>query len=203
VLLKIIVRRSLEQIRRQNPLALRPCCRLSVQQSTYNISIFFQSADFSLLCCAAHLLRSAIIAEAEREQNVFRAALEKYHAKTVGTRYQTALNLDEVHTWEQVLETVSQVSAQYEDPKGYWGKIKKGLRRFGKNNQAFAAWAETLPSQSQYFSIICGGLKLIFGVSLPTGKSVHGAKLYEGGCPPAQPTRRGCGRLDGTPCLTF
>jgi hypothetical protein len=58
-------------------------------------------------------------------------------------------------------------SELYNDVPGRWGKIRKGLRKFGKTNAAFAAWAELLPSQSEYVSVLCGGLKLIFGVSIP------------------------------------
>ena len=102
----------------------------------------------------------------EIEKQRFQEALIAYQTKTKGSRYNTNIDLNALHTWEEVLEAVDEASTQYAQIPGLWGKIRKGLRRFGKNNQAFIAWAEVLPSQSEYFSILCGGLKLIFGVSL-------------------------------------
>ena len=100
----------------------------------------------------------------EEEKQRFKQAVEKYQSSTAGSKYYTRLDLNQLHTWEEVLESVNDASERYNDVTGYWGKIRKAFRRFGKNNQVFQAWAELLPSQSQYFSILCGGLKLIFGV---------------------------------------
>jgi len=100
----------------------------------------------------------------EEEKQRFRQAIANYQALTAGSKYNTSLDLNQLHTWEEVLESVNDASERYNDVSGCWGKIRKGFRKFGVNNQVFQAWAELLPSQSQYFSILCGGLKLIFGV---------------------------------------
>lgn len=56
-------------------------------------------------------------------------------------------------------------SERYNDVSGFWGKIRKGLRSFGDKDRVFDAWAGLLPQQSQYLSVLCGGLKLIFSAS--------------------------------------
>lgn len=110
-------------------------------------------------------LREDELPTVELEKQQLREAIAKYQERTQGTKFHANLDLDKVHTWDEVLEAVNEASQQYEEPKGHWGRIRKSLRKFGRDSRAFDAWAQTLPSQSQYFSIICGGLKLIFGVS--------------------------------------
>jgi len=94
----------------------------------------------------------------------FHTALQKYQEQTSGTKFSQSLDLDKLHSWSEVLEAVNDASICYDHPKGHWGKIRKALRKFGRNSHAFDAWARLLPSQSQYFSILCGGLQLIIGV---------------------------------------
>jgi hypothetical protein len=103
--------------------------------------------------------------DADGQLRSFSEALTRYQDKTVGTKYQLALDFKKLHTWDEVLEYVDQASTLYNDVPGAWGKIRKGLRKFGKTDQVFQAWAVLLPSQSEYFSVLCGGFKLICGVS--------------------------------------
>jgi hypothetical protein len=88
----------------------------------------------------------------------------RFQEATSHSNLHVELDLNSNFQWENVLEAVNEASELYQNVPGAWGKIRKALRRFGKNNAVFTAWAEVLPSQSQYFSILCGGLKLIFGV---------------------------------------
>ena len=79
---------------------------------------------------------------------------------------QTKTYWDHAHTWEEVLEEVDKAAQSYNDNSKGWGKLRMAFRSVGNNQKVFTAWLEFLPTQSQYCSIICGGLKLIFGVSL-------------------------------------
>ncbi|PGH30406.1 hypothetical protein GX50_06842 [[Emmonsia] crescens] len=103
--------------------------------------------------------------DVEAEKKRFKAAMEAYESTTAGSKFQTDVTTKSVHTWEEVLKEVNKASDDYNDLSGFWGKIRKGLRSFGKNNKAFEAWASVLPSQSHYFSLLCGGFKLIFGAA--------------------------------------
>ena len=70
------------------------------------------------------------------------------------------------HTWEEVLEQVEEVSKSFNESSSTWGKVRKVFLSMGSNHKVFKAWLELLPTQSQYCSIVCGGLKLILGVCL-------------------------------------
>ncbi|KLU84871.1 hypothetical protein MAPG_03905 [Magnaporthiopsis poae ATCC 64411] len=107
---------------------------------------------------------------AEAQQAAFRNALIKYQNATAGTKNPSALDLDSVHTWSEVLEAVEKASSEYNGNPGRWGKIRKALRRFGRTNTVFDAWSSVLPAQSEYFSIVCGGLKLICGAAARLGE---------------------------------
>jgi hypothetical protein len=69
------------------------------------------------------------------------------------------------HTWDDVLELVDGALASYQDTSGPCGKIKKMLRKLGSQTEMLMAWSSLLPSQSEYFSLLCGGLKIIITVS--------------------------------------
>lgn len=101
----------------------------------------------------------------EVQQQSFQQAIQLYQAKTAGTKYQAALDIDAKHSWEEVLVSIDDASKQYTDCAGRWGKLRKALRRVGKVNTMVEAWSQLLPGQSAYFSILCGGLKLIFGAA--------------------------------------
>lgn len=92
--------------------------------------------------------------------------MEQYE-RNADAKYKTHIATKGFHTWEQVLEEVDNAANQYKDASTFWGKLRQGFRKFGINNDALTAWIDLLPSQSQYFSIICGGLKLILGVGCP------------------------------------
>lgn len=111
--------------------------------------------------------------DAASEKQLFKAAIETYEKTTKDSKYKTNIVSDAIHTWEEVLAEVNAASERYNDVAGFWGKIRKGLRSFGVNNQVFDAWAGLLPTQSQYLSILCGGLKLIFSVCASTAVHTH------------------------------
>ncbi|KAK2752304.1 hypothetical protein FQN55_007344 [Onygenales sp. PD_40] len=101
----------------------------------------------------------------EEAKKQFKEAMEAYENTTVGSKFKTDVTSRPVHTWEEVLEEAQKASDHYYDYSGTWGKIRKGLHSFGRNNKAFEAWSSALPSESHYFSLLCGGLKLIFGAA--------------------------------------
>ncbi|EDU42376.1 conserved hypothetical protein [Pyrenophora tritici-repentis Pt-1C-BFP] len=70
-----------------------------------------------------------------------------------------------LHTWEEVLKEVEGASDRYNEPDGIWGKIRKAFRKSADKADIASAWLALLPNQSEYFSILCGGLKLIIGAA--------------------------------------
>lgn len=107
------------------------------------------------------------------EERLFKSAIETYEKTTKDTKYKTDIISDATHTWEEVLAEVNAASERYNDVPGFWGKIRRGLRSFGSNSQVFDAWAGLLPTQSNYLSVLCGGLKLIFSVCASSIFRVH------------------------------
>ena len=87
-------------------------------------------------------------------------------AAAADPNHKTNIDWNHIHTWEEVLEEVEKAAQSYNDNSKVWGKVRKAFRSIGSNQKIFAAWLEFLPSQSQYCSIVCGGLKLILGVRL-------------------------------------
>ncbi|RMZ67835.1 X-Pro dipeptidyl-peptidase [Pyrenophora seminiperda CCB06] len=71
----------------------------------------------------------------------------------------------DLHTWSEVLQEVENASNQYNEPDGIWGKIRKAFRKSADKADIASAWLILLPNQSEYFSILCGGLKLIIGAA--------------------------------------
>ena len=77
-----------------------------------------------------------------------------------------SLPSSDLHTWRDVLAEVDDASKQYNEPDGVWGKVRKAFRKSGDRAVSISAWLVLLPASSEYFSILCGGLTLIIGVSI-------------------------------------
>ncbi|KAH0536273.1 hypothetical protein FGG08_006834 [Glutinoglossum americanum] len=103
--------------------------------------------------------------DANSEMQRFKAAMEAYETSTKSSKYKTNISSQSTHTWDEVLVEVENAVREYDSCTGLWGKIRKGLRSFGRNHSAFGAWMDLLPSQSEHVSVLCGGFKLILGVS--------------------------------------
>ena len=102
--------------------------------------------------------------EANNESDNFRRLIRDYE-ETSGVKYKTSINIDELHSWDQVLAEVDHAARAYKDKSSLWSKVRRGMKKFGENHGAFNAWLDLLPTQSQYCSLICGGLKLIINAA--------------------------------------
>ena len=105
-----------------------------------------------------------VYSEADDEGHRFQCLLKDYES-TSGVKYKTDIDIDGLHSWEQVLAEVDHAASAYKDRSSLWSKVRRGMKKFGDNHSAFNAWLELLPTQSQYCSIICGGLKLIINAA--------------------------------------
>jgi hypothetical protein len=132
--------------------------------------------DLRMYCCyktiqhRVHLISRSeeiyeeLYEEAESEEVRFCRAAASYE-RVADAKYKTHITVQGlVHTWDEVLDEVNHVAYQYKDSSTFWGKIRKGLRKFGDNHRAFDAWLGLLPTQSHYLSSLCGGLKLVIRV---------------------------------------
>lgn len=93
-------------------------------------------------------------------------AMEEYERIANGDGKKKSMLSKDLHTWTEVLQEVEDSSSRYNEPDGVWGKIRKAFRKSAGKADIASAWLTLLPNQSEYFSILCGGLKLIIGVSI-------------------------------------
>lgn len=110
--------------------------------------------------------------DADKWKNNFQQALLLYE-QTVPAKAKTNINVLSTHTWDDVLNLMDGALASYQETSGPCGKIKKMLRRLGAQTTMVTAWSEILPSQSEYFSLLCGGLKIIITVRSWTMSAFH------------------------------
>ncbi|KAI9704611.1 MAG: hypothetical protein M1820_005524 [Bogoriella megaspora] len=100
---------------------------------------------------------------AEAEKANFKLAMSKYEAAASKSKYKTNITITSSYSWQDVLSEANAAMVRDSDSSDLWGKIRRALRGLGKNNSALTAWTRLLPSDSEYFSVLCGGLKLIIG----------------------------------------
>lgn len=100
-------------------------------------------------------------------RDVFSDALKMYE-READPKFKTGINLQAVHTWNEVMIQVEVARNKY---KGMGGKsivrsIHSGLRNFFTAASAIEAWLKLLPSTSIYGSVVCGGITMILEVQL-------------------------------------
>ena len=93
-------------------------------------------------------------------------AVEEYQ-KTLSPNGKVSIDFTETHTMAQVWEIVdaAEQKQQSKNSKGFWGRLRVAFRKLGDHNKAIEGWLGLLPDESEYLSILCGGLKLILKVS--------------------------------------
>lgn len=87
------------------------------------------------------------------------------YAGITGTKQSASpFNVRGVHSWAEVTQAANLAEEKYlKDAKGPEGSIRRFFRVTGDNAHVINPWVNLLPND-QYFSILCGGLKLILGV---------------------------------------
>lgn len=91
----------------------------------------------------------------------------EFYDKNAEPKYKVGINMKETHTIDEVIKAIDDAKAAYDEKeqKGFFAPLRKAFRKLGENEELGKAWLGLLPGESQYFSIICGGIKLILGVS--------------------------------------
>lgn len=100
------------------------------------------------------------------EEQKFLQAMRDYENNSKN-KYKTGIRVDQVHTLEELWNSVDQVAAKYknsEGEKGVWDRIRNAFRKLGDHENAINGWLGLLPSESNYLSVVCGGLKFILHV---------------------------------------
>lgn len=74
------------------------------------------------------------------------------------------MDLHKEHTWDDVLSAQQNFLQDRDAQTGFGASFRRRARGFTDNSESFQPWLKLLPSGSQYLSILCGGLTLVFGV---------------------------------------
>lgn len=82
-------------------------------------------------------------------------------------KYKVGINMKEHHSIEDVMKAVDDAKKVYDkkEQRPIFGAIRKAFRKLGDHEGTLRTWLSVLPGESEYFSIICGGIQLILGVS--------------------------------------
>ena len=96
----------------------------------------------------------------------FKCFLDAYFHKT-GDKKVLKFNIADGHTWEEVKAEMDKAVESYNTKERFWRKTPNRVagRTTGSRIPAIKAWLDILPD-GEYTSIVCGALKLIFGVRL-------------------------------------
>ncbi|KAJ4416468.1 hypothetical protein N0V82_006733 [Gnomoniopsis sp. IMI 355080] len=103
---------------------------------------------------------SKVVARDKEEEFMEAIKLYEDNAKE---KYKTGVDLNSTHTIKELWTIVDEEVQNYHDKekKGVWGKIRLAFRKLGDGGDAVQGWLGLVPSESNYMSIVCGGLKLI------------------------------------------
>lgn len=95
----------------------------------------------------------------------FKDAMKEYES-TVKSKYKTGVDVDDMHSVDQLWKLIDTAIEDYTSQSGeaIWGKIRIGFRKLGDGSEAIQGWLGLLPTESEYLSVVCGGLKLILKV---------------------------------------
>jgi hypothetical protein len=100
--------------------------------------------------------------EAEQEAKLFAEALKSYESE-VPKKYKTGVNIDQPYTIGDVVKQINLSLKEYkhDGDNTVWEAIRKGFWKLSESQDGLKNWLELLPSQSDYCSLIYGGLNLI------------------------------------------
>ncbi|PON29541.1 hypothetical protein TGAM01_v201790 [Trichoderma gamsii] len=115
--------------------------------------IFEESTDKPALLLKTH-------EDVMDEEDAFKKAMKEYESTA---KYKTGINPDSEHTMKELESVVAEAIEKHcaKDKRGFWGKIGHACKILGESKDDIEGWLGLLPSESQYFSVVCGGLKLI------------------------------------------
>ena len=114
--------------------------------------------------------RSYLYEDAKQEKDRFREAMIEWQTN-IPEKHRVNVDFQNQNTWKEVVDLLEKAKTNYEDPTGKWGSMRKCFRKLttkvGTSAPLLDGWMGLLPSQSEYASVICGGIKLIIGVYHP------------------------------------
>ncbi|EFX01024.1 hypothetical protein CMQ_5966 [Grosmannia clavigera kw1407] len=100
------------------------------------------------------------------EERLFKEAMKEYES-TAKPKYRTGIDPEATHTFKELESVLADALKTSQPTGGAWGRIEKAFQKLGESKENLDSWLGLLPSESEYFSIVCGGLKMVVSVSRP------------------------------------
>lgn len=88
------------------------------------------------------------------------------YENTAKEKYRTGIDPDVNHTVRQLESLVAEALKEHQemDSDGVWGKINQACKALGNGKDDVDSWLGLLPTECEYLSVVCGGMKLIVKV---------------------------------------
>ncbi|KAL0261302.1 hypothetical protein SLS55_004999 [Diplodia seriata] len=90
-----------------------------------------------------------------------------HYENEADAKYKTGVTIDDRYTMQQIWDELDDAIEKYQKKgtQGLRGRVRGVGRKIGKHSEVVEGWLGLLPTQSQYLSVVLGGLKLIIKVS--------------------------------------
>ena len=96
------------------------------------------------------------------ETDLFYRVIEIYQKSSKGNHLPPAFDIRKAHSWDEVHQAARLAEAEWkkDGTRGIFSKIGRGIQR---STPAVEPWLGLIPD-GDYTSVLCGGLKIAFGV---------------------------------------
>jgi hypothetical protein len=100
----------------------------------------------------------------DKDQEDFRNAVRIYE-EDAKPKYKVGVELSETHSIDDVMTAIEATMKIYNEKaeKGMYAPLRRAFQKIG-NYQACQSWIQLAPTQSAYFSLVCGGVMLLLEV---------------------------------------
>ncbi|KAI2465919.1 hypothetical protein F4781DRAFT_407510 [Annulohypoxylon bovei var. microspora] len=114
--------------------------------------------------------RARLTSESAAREKVddFCKAMKIFSESNIGkeSKLDRTFDIRGFHDWDEVLATARLAERHYEENAlGTSGILRNICRRIGDYQDALKPWIQLIPSETNYLSILCGGLKLLIGAA--------------------------------------
>lgn len=101
------------------------------------------------------------------EERLFKEAMREYES-TAKAKYRTGIDPEAKHTAKELEDVVADALKKLQPAAGgIWRRVEQAFQKLGESKDDVNSWLGLLPNESEYFSVVCGGLKLVVSVRLP------------------------------------
>jgi hypothetical protein len=114
-------------------------------------------------------ISQTVFKNVKKDEEDFRAAVTIYEQQAK-TKYKVGVELSKTHSIDEVMTAIKAAIKTYDEKAehGFCAPLRKAFRKIGNHQNTCQSWIQLAPTQSAYFSLVCGGVMLLLEVSLPS-----------------------------------